>query len=72
MSDADKIGKLLTSKGINAEVKIVYQSVESLHKACPDHGGDWYFTGDYPTPGGNVVVNKSFINYIKGKNVRAY
>ncbi len=69
---SDKIGELLTSKGINAEVKIVYQSVKNLNIACPDHRGDWYFTGDYPTPGGNVVVNKSFINYIKGKNVRAY
>ncbi len=69
---SDKIGQLLTSKGINAEVKIVYQTVESLHKACPDHKGDWYFTGDYPTPGGNVGVNKSFINHIKGKNRRAY
>jgi len=69
---SEKIGKLLSSKNINAEVKIVYQTVENLHKACPDHKGDWYFTGDYPTPGGNVVVNKSFINYIKGKNIRAY
>ncbi|MFC2113252.1 amidophosphoribosyltransferase [Bacteroidota bacterium] len=69
---SEKIGELLTSKGINAEVKIVYQTVEDLHRACPDHLGDWYFTGDYPTPGGNMVVNKSFINYIKGKNVRAY
>ena len=69
---SDKIGELLISKGISAEVKIVYQTVENLRKACPDHRGDWYFTGDYPTPGGNVVVNKSFINYIKGKNVRAY
>jgi amidophosphoribosyltransferase len=69
---SDKIVELLTSKGINAETKIVYQTVENLHKACPDHLGDWYFTGDYPTPGGNMVANQSFINYIKGKNVRAY
>jgi len=69
---SDKIGELLTSKGINAEVKIVYQTVENLHKAIPAHLGDWYFTGDYPTPGGNRVANKSFINYIEGKNVRAY
>ena len=67
-----KIGELLTSKGINAEVEIVYQTVEDLHRACPDHKGDWYFTGDYPTPGGNMVVNQSFINYIKGNNERAY
>jgi amidophosphoribosyltransferase len=69
---SDKIGELLTSKKINARVKIVYQTVENLHKACPDHLGDWYFTGNYPTPGGNVVANRSFINYIKGWNVRAY
>lgn len=69
---SDKIGQLLKSKEIRAEVKIVYQTVENLHKACPDHAGDWYFTGDYPTPGGNRVVNHSFINYILGKNVRAY
>jgi amidophosphoribosyltransferase len=69
---SDKIGQLLKSKEIRAEVKIVYQTVENLHKACPDHTGDWYFTGDYPTPGGNRVVNQSFINYILGKNVRAY
>ncbi|MFC2081548.1 amidophosphoribosyltransferase, partial [Bacteroidota bacterium] len=69
---SEKIGQLLKTKNINAEINIVYQTVDNLHKACPDHKGDWYFTGDYPTPGGNVVVNKSFINYIKGKNVRAY
>jgi amidophosphoribosyltransferase len=69
---SDKIGELLTSKKINARVKIVYQTVENLHKACPDHLGDWYFTGNYPTPGGNVVANRSFINYIKGRNIRAY
>ncbi|HEC44431.1 MAG TPA: amidophosphoribosyltransferase [Bacteroides sp.] len=69
---SEKIGELLTTKGINAEVKIVYQTVDDLHRACPDHSGDWYFTGDYPTPGGNLVVNQSFINFIKGKNIRAY
>ena len=69
---SDKIGDLLTSNKINARVKIVYQTVENLHIACPDHLGDWYFTGNYPTPGGNVVANRSFINYIKGRNVRAY
>jgi len=69
---SNKIGELLTSKGINAEVKIVYQTVEDLHNAIPDHKGDWYFTGDYPTPGGNMVANISFINFIDRKNVRAY
>ncbi len=67
-----KIAELLTPPTINAEVDIIYQSVENLHKACPKNLGDWYFTGDYPTPGGNKVVNTAFINYIQGKNVRAY
>jgi len=53
-------------------VKIIYQTIEDLHEAIPGHTGDWYFTGNYPTPGGNKVVNKSFINYIEGKNERAY
>lgn len=69
---SQKIGELLKSRDVNAEVRIVYQTVENLHLACPDHLGDWYFTGDYPTPGGNKVVSTSFINYIKGKNQRAY
>jgi amidophosphoribosyltransferase len=69
---SEKIGELLKSKEIQADVKIVYQTVDNLHKACPDHRGDWYFTGDYPTPGGNRVVNTAFINYIQGKNIRAY
>ena len=69
---SDKIAELLRPKDISADVKIVYQSIENLHKACPDHLGDWYFTGDYPTPGGNKVVNKAFINYIEGNNERAY
>jgi amidophosphoribosyltransferase len=67
-----KIAELLTPANIQAEVEIVYQTVENLHKACPKNLGDWYFTGDYPTPGGNKVVNKAFINYVEGKNVRAY
>ena len=67
-----KIGQLLTPKDMQAEVSIIYQSIESLHDSCPDHKGDWYFTGDYPTPGGNKVVNKAFINYIEGCNERAY
>jgi amidophosphoribosyltransferase len=67
-----KIGMLLKPEDCTAEVQIVYQTVENLHKACPNDLGDWYFTGDYPTPGGNKVVNTSFINYIEGKNGRAY
>lgn len=67
-----RIGELLTPPEIKAEVAIVYQSIEGLHAACPEHTGDWYFTGDYPTPGGNRVVNRAFINWRQGKNVRAY
>ena len=67
-----KIAFLLTNENINAEVEIIFQTVSNLHKACPNHTGDWYFTGNYPTPGGNKVVNKSFINYIEGVNKRAY
>jgi amidophosphoribosyltransferase len=69
---ADKIAVLLTPEDTNAEVQIVFNTVENLHKACPNNRGDWYFTGNYPTPGGNKVVNKAFINYIEGKNERAY
>ncbi|MFC2101594.1 amidophosphoribosyltransferase [Bacteroidota bacterium] len=67
-----KISELLTPPSCNARVEIIYQTIEDLHDACPDNIGDWYFTGNYPTPGGNKVVNKSFINYIEGKNIRAY
>ncbi len=67
-----KIAQLITAHDVKAEVQVIYQSIENLHKAIPDHTGDWYFTGDYPTPGGNKVVNQSFINYIEGRNVRAY
>ena len=69
---SDKIAELLTSRGIKAKIQIIYQTIEDLHEAIPQHLGDWYFTGNYPTPGGNKVVNKSFINFIEGKNVRAY
>jgi len=69
---SEKISEMLTTKNIKAEVQIIYQTIEDLHSACPDHKGDWYFTGDYPTPGGNKVVNKSFINYIEGRDTRAY
>ena len=67
-----KISSMLKTEDIRAEVEIVFQSIEGLHEACPDNLGDWYFTGDYPTPGGNKVVNQSYINYIEGRNVRAY
>ncbi len=69
---SDKIAELLTSEHIKAEVKIIFQSVDSLHEACPKNLGDWYFTGDYPTPGGNRVVNRAFINFYEGKDARAY
>lgn len=69
---AEKIAQLLTPKDMRAKVKIVYQSIENLHLACPNDLGDWYFTGNYPTPGGNRVVNNSFINFIEGRNNRAY
>jgi amidophosphoribosyltransferase len=67
-----KISSMLRTDDIKAEVVIVYQSIEALHQACPGHTGDWYFTGNYPTPGGNRVANQAFINYIEGRNIRAY
>jgi len=67
-----KISSMLKSEEIKSDVRIVFQSIEGLHEACPGHLGDWYFTGNYPTPGGNKVVNQSFINYVEGKNIRAY
>ncbi|MGC9355788.1 MAG: amidophosphoribosyltransferase, partial [Mariniphaga sp.] len=67
-----KIAEILKPEDCEAEVEIVYQSIENLHQACPNDTGDWYFTGNYPTPGGNRVVNASFINYIEGKDERAY
>jgi len=69
---SDKIGTLLSSSEIKAEVQIIYQTIKNLHQACPKNLGDWYFTGDYPTPGGNRVVNRAFINFYEGKNERAY
>ena len=69
---SDKIAELLKTEMINAEVKIIFQSIENLHRACPDHTGDWYFTGDFPTPGGMKVVNKAFMNFYEGKKERAY
>ncbi|PIB39291.1 amidophosphoribosyltransferase [Maribacter sp. 4G9] len=67
-----KIGELLSPSDIKAEVQIIYQGIGSLHQACPKNLGDWYFTGNYPTPGGNRVVNRAFINFFEGKNERAY
>jgi len=69
---SQKIGEMLKPNDCEAEIEIVFQTVENLHKACPEHLGDWYFTGDYPTPGGNKVVNNSFIFYYEGKEGRAY
>lgn len=69
---SEKIAKIITPKDINAEVTIIYQSLENLHSACPGNLGDWYFSGNYPTPGGNKVVNRAFMNWMEGKNERAY
>jgi amidophosphoribosyltransferase len=69
---SNKIAELLSSSDINAEIKIIFQTVEDLHIACPKNLGDWYFTGDYPTPGGNRVVNRAFMNFYEGKDARAY
>jgi len=69
---SEKISELLTPKNVNAKIEIIYQTIEDLHLACPNDKGDWCFTGNYPTPGGNKVVNKSFINYIEKRNERAY
>jgi len=69
---SDKVAEMLRTPGINADISIIYQKIEHLHEAIPDHMGDWYFTGNYPTPGGNKVVNRAFINYIEGRDIRAY
>ncbi len=69
---SDKIAQLLRNSSIKAEVKIIYQTIENLHEACPKNLGDWYFTGDYPTPGGNIVANRAFINFYEGNKGRAY
>ena len=69
---SDKIAQLLKTENISAELKIIFQSIENLHNACPNDTGDWYFTGDFPTPGGMKVVNKAFINFYEGKKQRAY
>jgi amidophosphoribosyltransferase len=67
-----KIAQLITPPEINLPVDIIYQTIEDLHESCPTNLGDWYFTGNYPTPGGNRVVNNAFLNYMEGKNVRGY
>jgi amidophosphoribosyltransferase len=67
-----KIAQIITPKEVQAKVEVIYQSLENLHLACPNHLGDWYFSGNYPTPGGNKVVNKAYINWMEGKNARAY
>jgi amidophosphoribosyltransferase len=69
---SDKIAEIITSQEIKAEVKVIYQTAENLRKSCPDHIGDWYFTGDFPTAGGMRVVNRAFANFMEGKGVRAY
>jgi amidophosphoribosyltransferase len=67
-----QIAAIVTPKGIKPEIEVIYQTIEGLHAACPDHKGDWYFSGNYPTPGGNRIVNRAFINYMEKKDVRAY
>jgi amidophosphoribosyltransferase len=67
-----KISEILKPKDTRADLEIIYQSISSLHIACPDHKGDWYFSGEYPTPGGNKVVTQAFINYVDGVKKRAY
>lgn len=67
-----EISKIIRGKHVNADVEVIYQTLDNLHKACPDHLGDWYFSGDYPTPGGNRVVNRAYMNWVEGKNTRGY
>ncbi len=69
---SDRIAKIITPKEMKSEIKVIYQTLDNLHKAIPAHLGDWYFSGNYPTPGGNKVVNKAFMNWMEGKNQRAY
>ncbi|MEB0248983.1 MULTISPECIES: class II glutamine amidotransferase [unclassified Mucilaginibacter] len=69
---SDRIAKIITPPNITAKVQVIYQTLDNLHIACPDHAGDWYFSGDYPTPGGNKVVNRAFVNWMEGNNQRAY
>jgi amidophosphoribosyltransferase len=67
-----KIAQLITPSDVHIPVEVIYQTIEDLHDACPNNTGDWYFTGNYPTPGGNKVVNKAFINFMEGRDVRGY
>jgi amidophosphoribosyltransferase len=69
---SDKIAQLITPSGFTIPVQVIYQNIEDLHESCPTNTGDWYFTGSYPTPGGNRVCNQAFLNFIEGKNVRGY
>ena len=69
---SDKIAQIVTPPNITPDIQVIYQTIEGLHEACPSHTGDWYFTGNYPTKGGNRVVLQAFVNYIEGKNERAY
>ena len=69
---SDKIAQLIRPKDLKAELQIIYQTLEDLHASSPQHTGDWYFSGNYPTPGGNKVSNQSYVNYIEGVNKRAY
>ena len=69
---SEKIAEIVTPEGIKPKVEVIYQTIEGLQQACPDHNGDWYFSGNYPTPGGNKVVNRAFVNYIENNNERAY
>jgi amidophosphoribosyltransferase len=69
---SEEIARIVRPHHLKAELEVIYQTLDNLHKACPDHKGDWYFSGDYPTPGGNKIVNKAYMNWIEGKNVRAY
>src|SRR6185437_149879 len=69
---SNKIAQLITPPEISIPVEVIYQTIEDLHDSCPTNLGDWYFTGNYPTPGGNRVVNTAFLNYMEGKNVRGY
>jgi amidophosphoribosyltransferase len=69
---SNKIAEIIKPKDSQADLVVVYQTLEGLHEACPNHQGDWYFSGDYPTPGGNRVVNQAFVNFMENKTIRAY
>jgi amidophosphoribosyltransferase len=69
---SDKIAQLVTPPEVSIPVQVIFQTIEDLHESCPTNLGDWYFTGNYPTPGGNRVVNTAFINYVEGNNLRGY